>query len=133
MAVPSTSEARLVSVEVAYADLLPNDAVGPQDVALPEAYIVEGIPKRSTEERFVRRMTVELRATAGETVAPVTPLVSDTLFVRRYAATVTVTRSDGLVDKRKPKLLLRSIGDAVTFVDPGQLKLSAGDRVALAP
>lgn len=130
MALPSPAEARLVSLELSYRELTVGDQIGPADVAQPVTQTVVGVPERTSEDRLAARVSLRLRDVSDDTITSPRPRLSDTVFVRRYYATVTVTRSGGAVDARKPKMWLRQVGDYVTLDDAWRLKLQPGDAVS---
>jgi hypothetical protein len=130
MALPTPAEARLVAFEKPYRELTIGDQIGPADVSLPPTHTVVARPERSTEDRFASVVPVDLVDTVQGTTDRVRPRQSDTVLVRRYYATVTVTRAGGAVDARKPKMWLRPIGDAVTLEEAWRLKLQPGDALS---
>jgi hypothetical protein len=131
LSLPSPVEARLVALELSYRELVVGDQIGPADVLQPVVQTVVAVPEVSTEDRFAARAALKLESAADGTVTTPRPRVSDTIFVRRYFATVTVTRNGGAVDVRKPKMWFRPVGDAVTLVNPERLKLQPGDSISI--
>ena len=132
MALPTSSEARLVALELSYRELVPGDDIGPADVTQPVTYTVVGIPERTSEVLCALGRLLRLQAIDDGTIIDSRPRLSDTVFVRRYFSTVTVTRVGGAIDARKPKMWLRPVqGDAVTLVDVDRLKLQPGDRISI--
>lgn len=133
MSLPSGTEARLVSLELSFRELAVGDEIGPADITQPSVYMVVGVPEWSTEDRFAARVPLALQVLADDSIITPRPRRSDTVFVRRYYATVTVTRAGGAVDVRKPKVWLRPVGDggAVTVSNPERLKLQPGDSISL--
>jgi hypothetical protein len=131
MSLPSPAEARLVSLELSYRELVVGDVIGPADVAQPATHTVVGVPARSSADRQAARVPLYLEAVADGVVTTPRPRLSDTVFVRRYFATITVTRAGGAVDARKPKMWLRQVGDYVTLDDAWRLKLQPGDSISI--
>jgi hypothetical protein len=118
-------------LELSYRELVVGDQIGPADVLQPVTHTVVAVPEISTEDRFAARAALKLEAATDGVVTSPRPRQSDTVFVRRYYATVTVTRSGGSVDARKPKMWFRPVGDAVTPVDADRLRLQPGDRISI--
>lgn len=133
MAMPSPSEARLVALELSYRELVAGDEIGPSNVLQPTTHTVVGVPERTTDDRFADVTSLRLEAKADGTITTPRLRQSNTVFVRRYYATITVTRVGGAVDARKPKMWLRRIGngDLVTLVNPERLKLQPGDSLSI--
>lgn len=129
---PSVTEATLIGVPISVTDLRPGDQVGPEDVSLPVDFTILGVEIRPNfEARAGADMRVRALAADGSEVTQ-RLRANNNVFVRRYVTVVTVTRSGGAVDARKPRLLLRPlVGTSWTFVTDKAIRLRAGDTITL--
>lgn len=131
MALPSAIEARPIAFEKSYAELVAGDQIGPADVLQSVTYTVIAVPEQSTEDRFQFVAPVQLQDESNGNLILRRARRSDTVFVRRYFATITVTRAGGAIDARKPKMWFRPVGDTVTLDDAWKLKLQPGDKITM--
>jgi hypothetical protein len=131
---PSTAEARLITVATSITDLVVGDQVGPQDPAQPITHTVIGFPQRTMAAKVgLRDIRVRLRAAADGTETNPATRATNTVYVRRYEAIATITRATGAVDTQR--ILLRPMTDTLSdsaIVAGYDMQLQPGDTFTIA-